>query len=120
MTVRAESEVNKIEHRRHASDRAQRCGIACGCRVEVRRLHRHRVDLLRTQRGALEQTFAQVREVAVEVAFGRDALVHLQHVHPLPRHVLAPSPSRTTTTGLSPMKVRFQSPAFGISASSAT
>jgi hypothetical protein len=56
---------------------------------EVRVFHRHRVDLLQAQPPVLERALAQVREIAVGVCLGRDALVRLEYMHVLPWDVQA-------------------------------
>ena len=89
MAVGAEPEMHEVEHRRRAGHRGERRRVACRRDAEIRELDRHRVDLLRRQRRAVEQALAEVRQVAVGVAGGRDALVHLEEVHARPRHVLA-------------------------------
>ena len=73
--------MHEVEHRRRAGKLAQRRAVRRGRGLEVRRLDRHRVDLVGAQRRVIEQALAQVREIAVRIAGRRDALVHLQDVH---------------------------------------
>jgi hypothetical protein len=85
MAIRAESQMNEIEHRGRTGNRLQRQRILRGRRLQIRRLHWHGMELLRAQRSMLKQAFTQVREISVGISSRCDSLVHLNHVHSAPR-----------------------------------
>ena len=79
--------MDQIEHRRRSSDLPESRGVLRGRGLEVRRLHRHIVDLLGGQRRMIEKAFAQVSEIPVPISGGSDALVDLHHMDSGPRYV---------------------------------
>ncbi len=87
--VCSKSQVDKVEDGRRTGDRRQLLSIARGRRVEVHRFHRHRMDLRRAQRDVCEQALAQAGEIPIGVPQRGNALVDLDHVHPVPRHLFA-------------------------------
>ena len=48
---------------------------------------RHRMDVTGMKRGMIEQAFAQMREIPIAVAWGRDTLVHLDDMNAIPGHI---------------------------------
>ena len=88
VAVRAEAEMNEVEHGRRARHLLQRLGILLGRTIEVGCLDRHRMDVVGAQRRMIEQAFAQMREVSVRIGRRRHPLVHLNHMHVLPGELL--------------------------------
>ena len=80
--------MGEVKHRRRARDPFESARVAPGGGLQVDLFDRHGVDLLQRQRRVLEQALAQMREVAIRIACGGDALVHLHHLHAAPRNVL--------------------------------
>ena len=68
MTVGAESKMGKVQHRRRAGHFLERARIAFGGGDQIFFFHRHCVDLFGTERRVRQQTFAQMREIAIRIA----------------------------------------------------
>jgi hypothetical protein len=47
------------------------------------------MNIFRGKRGVLQKSLAKVREISIGIAGRGDALVHLNDVHLLPRHIFA-------------------------------
>ena len=58
-----------------------------GSAFEFRELDRHSVNVVEPERRALQQTLAQVRQVAIWIAGRSNALVNLKDLHLVPWHV---------------------------------
>ncbi len=89
VAVGAEAEVNEIEHQRRAADGAESGGVLQGGHVQVRRVHRHGIDLRGRDGRMIQQAFAQVREIAVGMSRRGHALIDLYEVHMRPGHIFA-------------------------------
>jgi hypothetical protein len=61
--------------------------ILAGRSSEIVFFDRHRIDVIGLKRGVVEQAFAQMREIPIAVAWGRNTLVHLDDMNPIPGHV---------------------------------
>ncbi len=86
VAVRAESQMHEIQHRRRAGNFLKCVRITFSGGFQIIFLHRHGVDLFRTQRRVRQQAFAQMREIAIRVTGRRDALIHLKHLDVRPRN----------------------------------
>src|SRR4030095_7554042 len=80
VTVWTEAEMREIEYDRRSRDLAEGQGITFAGRLQIRRFHRHRMNVLGDERTVREQTLAEVSEVAIGIALRRDAHVDLQHM----------------------------------------
>ena len=82
VAVRAETEVDKIEHGRRAGESPREpWHTASAAASRSLAFHRHGMDLLRAQRSMLKQAFAQVSEIAIRVSIGGHTLIDLKDVH---------------------------------------
>jgi hypothetical protein len=84
VAVGSEAEVDHVDYGGCAGDVAESRGVLRRRRIEIRGFDRHRVNLFGRNRRLCE-AFAEVREVAVGVAFGRAALIDLNDVDGAPR-----------------------------------
>ncbi len=88
MAVRAETEMDKIEHRRRAGDLFENVRIAFGLRSPAPATSTGIAWIWpRAQRRMLKQAFIQVREVSIGVSPRRDALVHLHYMYGFPGNI---------------------------------
>ena len=76
--------MNEVEHWRRACHRLQCTAILLGRAIKIRRFDRHWMDVIGGERRTIEQAVAEMREVAVGIACGGNALVDLKHVHLTP------------------------------------
>jgi hypothetical protein len=87
MPVRPQAQVDEIEDRRRSGEQPQSCGVVRGRGLQIGKLHRHRLDLLRGQRCMIEKAFAQMGEIPVRMSGRSNALVDLNDMNRGPPHV---------------------------------
>jgi hypothetical protein len=81
--------MDEIEHRWRSSELPQSFSVLRGRSLQIGKLHRHRVYLLREYRRMIEKALAQVREIPVRMTWGSNPLVDLNHMNRGPRHIRA-------------------------------
>jgi len=85
VSVRAEPEVDQVELRRRAGIVFEQPLVGDRRRGQVPTLDRHRQQAGRGQRAVAHQDLVELRPIAPRVASGRDPLVHLADIDPVPR-----------------------------------
>src|SRR5690349_1011917 len=84
MAVGTETEVDEVEERWRSCDVLESQGVLPGCSLQVGRVDRHGMDLLRAQRDILKKAFAQVGEISVRMSIRGHTLVDLTYMHTRP------------------------------------
>ena len=76
--------MHQVQHRWRTGNSLKDLGVIGGGGIQIRVFHRHRVNLVGRQRRVGQKAFAQMREVSVGIASGRNAFVHLHDVEVFP------------------------------------
>ena len=99
VAVGADTEQHDIENRRHAGEEAgHRSFVVARRRVRIRKIGRHRVDLLDRQRDVIEQRVLRHPVVAERMAVGHVALVAPERMNVRPRNAILELLSRGVRT----------------------
>src|SRR5262245_11161771 len=86
MPVGSDAQVDQVEFRRGSGDLLESLCVG-GCRsFQVRRFHRHLVNLPGRNRCVIKKTFAQMGKIPVGISWRCHALVDLDNMDSLPRN----------------------------------